>query len=79
MCFLAATHKSKRTLCWGQTPKFCLMVLSSERISLPRMKAVPEVGGNKPVKMDLNDKCSKCELQNVTAQSKSRGGLFHMH
>lgn len=32
------------------------MVLSSERISLPRMKAVPEVGGNKPVKMDLKEK-----------------------
>jgi len=51
-----ATHKSNSTLCCGQTPKFCLMVLSSERISLPRMKAVPEVGGNKPVKMDLKNK-----------------------
>lgn len=24
-------------------------------MSLPRMKAVPEVGGNNPVKMDLNE------------------------
>ena len=54
-----ATHKSNSTLCCGQTPRFCLMVLSSERISLPRMKAVPEVGGNKPVKMDLKDKYNR--------------------
>lgn len=43
----------KRTLCWGQTPRLCLMVLSSVRMSRPRMKAVPEVGGKRPVRMDL--------------------------
>lgn len=43
----------KSTLCWGQTPRFCRMALSSVRISFPRMYAVPEVGGNSPVRMDL--------------------------
>lgn len=56
LCLPDDTHKSNSTLCCGHTPRFCLMVLSSERISLPRMKAVPEVGGNKPVKMDLKEK-----------------------
>lgn len=31
------TYMLKRTLCWGQTPRFCRMVLSSVRMSLPRM------------------------------------------
>lgn len=43
----------KRTLCCGQTPRLCLMALSSVRMSRPRMKAVPEVGGKRPVRMDL--------------------------
>lgn len=48
------------------------MVLSSERISLPRMKAVPEVGGNKPVKMDLKNK------QNRYAGSTTNKWLLYM-
>lgn len=43
----------KRTLCCGQTPRLCLMALSSVRMSRSRMKAVPEVGGKRPVRMDL--------------------------
>ncbi len=43
----------KRTLCCGHTPRLRLMELSSERISLPMIYAVPEVGGKSPVRIDL--------------------------
>ena len=43
-----------RTLCWGHTPRFWRMLLSSVRMSFPMMYAVPEVGGNRPVRIDLS-------------------------
>lgn len=47
------TYMLKRTLCCGHTPRLCLIELSSERMSLPMIYAVPEVGGKRPVKIDL--------------------------
>lgn len=47
------TYMLKRTLCCGHTPRLLLIELSSERMSLPMIYAVPEVGGKRPVRIDL--------------------------
>lgn len=61
----------KRTLCCGQTPRLCLMALSSVRMSRSRMKAVPEVGGKRPVRMDLQGEDNDAR---VPQQSSARFG-----
>lgn len=70
-----------RTLCWGQTPRFCRMVLKSERISLPMMYAVPDVGGISPVKMDLNAETHHVRSSTcyIFAFSHSQSGFQHLH
>ena len=46
-------YLSKRTLCCGQVPSDCLMVSMSFLMSRPLIIAVPEEGGNRPVRMEL--------------------------
>lgn len=52
----AVTHSLNRTLCCGHIPKCLRMESMSVRMSHPLMRAVPDVGGNSPVRIDLRMK-----------------------
>lgn len=48
-----STHSLNKTLCCGHIPKYFRMLSMSVWMSYPLMRAVPDVGGNSPVRMDL--------------------------
>lgn len=47
------THSLNRTLCCGHIPRYLRTPSMSVRMSYPLMRAVPDVGGKSPVRMDL--------------------------
>lgn len=47
------THSLNKTLCCGHIPKYFRMLSMSVWMSYPLMSAVPDVGGNSPVRIDL--------------------------
>lgn len=49
------TYSLNKTLCCGHIPKYFRMMSMSVRMSYPLMRAVPDVGGNSPVRMDLQN------------------------
>lgn len=49
-CF---TYWWNRMLCCGHMPRLCLIVSRLVSMSFPPMSTVPDVGGNRPVRMDL--------------------------
>lgn len=44
---------SNRTLCWGHSPRLSRMASISVNILLPFMWAEPDVGGKRPVRIDM--------------------------
>lgn len=50
------THSLNKTLCCGHIPKYFLMLSMSVWMSYPLMRAVPDVGGKSPVRIDLHKK-----------------------
>lgn len=50
------THSLNSTLCCGHIPRYLRMASMSVRMSYPLMRAVPDVGGNSPVRMDLHSR-----------------------
>lgn len=71
------THSLKSTLCWGHIPKYFRMVSMSVRMSYPLIRAVPDVGGNSPVRIDLPR--NKTQTGWRVSQSSQTYGWFRLH
>lgn len=50
---LQFTYWWNRMLCWGHMPRLWRTDSRLVSMSFPPMSTVPDVGGNRPVKMDL--------------------------
>lgn len=48
-----STYWWNKMLCWGHRPRLCRTSSRLVSMSFPPMSTVPDVGGNRPVRMDL--------------------------
>ena len=70
------THSLNKTLCCGHIPKYFRMLSMSVWMSYPLIRAVPDVGGNSPVRIDLQRKKTKQDTNILITKLEDGFGML---